>query len=114
MWCDVKKLKVAVVGDATSVAGFRPLGFSVFAIEEPAQARELWPELMGGEYGVVLLTEAVHEEVSELVTEHADELVPAVTVIPGAGSKGGVGQARLDAAIERALGTKAFIREEDD
>ncbi len=108
------KLKVAVVGDATSVAGFRPLGFAVFAVETPSEAREVWPELTGGEYGVVLLTEKVHEEISEMVAEHSDEIIPAVTVIPGAGSKGGVGQARLDAAIERALGTKAFIREEDD
>jgi len=34
-----------------------------------------------------------------------------VTVIPGAGSAGGVGKAKLDGAIERALGTTAFAAE---
>ena len=105
--------KVAVVGDATSVSGFRPLGFSVYDLEVSAQAREAWPRLVGGEYGVVLLTEAVFEAVEDLVQEASDSPLPAITVIPGAGSEGGLGQARLDGAIERALGTKAFIREED-
>ncbi len=114
MWCDVTATRIAVVGNATSVAGFRPLGFAVWALEVPAQAHDIWPELVGGQYGVVLLTEEVFEEVGDRVRARVDEPLPAVTVIPGAGSEGGLGQARIDAAIERALGTKAFLREEDD
>jgi vacuolar-type H+-ATPase subunit F/Vma7 len=106
--------RVAVVGDATSVAGFRPLGFAVWALEAPTQAREIWPELIDGQYGVVLLTEEVFDAVGDLAGARVDEPLPAIAVIPGAGSEGGLGQARIDAAIVRALGTKAFIREEDD
>lgn len=113
MWCEMAELKVAVVGDATSVSGFRQLGFSVYALEVPTQARQIWPDLISGGYGVVLVTEAVFEVVEDLVQQGTDRPLPAITVIPGAGSEGGVGQARLDAAIERALGTKALIREED-
>lgn len=102
-------LKIAIVGDATSVAGFRPLGLAVFPVSAPADAREIWPELAGGDYAVVLVTEPVYEKLADLVVERIDEPIPAVTVIPGAGSPGGVGQAKLDAAIERALGTTAFI-----
>ncbi len=107
-------MKVAVVGDRTSVAGFKPLGFAVFALGTPAEARGLWPELAGGEYGVVLVTEPVYEEIDDLVAEVADRALPAVTVIPGAGSEGGVGEKKLARAIERALGTKVLIREEDE
>ena len=106
--------KVAVVGDSSSVAGFRPLGFEVFALDSPGEARALWPQLTGGEYGVVLLTEPVYEEVDDLVAEAADTSLPAVTVIPGAGSVGGVGDKKLVRAIEKALGTTALIREEDE
>ncbi len=106
--------KVAIVGDATSVGGFRPLGFAVFPLAVPAAARPLWDELTSGEYAVVLVTEAVYEEIADLVKAHADVSLPAVTVIPGAGSAGGVGQAMIDAAIERALGTKISIGEKDD
>lgn len=96
---------VAIVGDATSVAGFGPLGLAVFAVEDPAEARELWPDLVSGRYGVVFVTELVYEAVADLAAEHADRPVPAVTVIPGAGSPGGVGRVKLERAIVRALGT---------
>ena len=106
--------RIAVVGDATSVAGFRPLGFAVFAVEHPADARESWTELVGGGYGAVFVTEPVYEALADLVAEVADEPVPAVTVIPAAGSPGGVGAAKLDRAIERALGTSALQREDEE
>lgn len=105
--------KIAIVGDAVSVAGFRPLGMSTFAVERPAEARLLWPELSGGAYGVVFVTEQVYEAIEDLVAETADRPLPAVTVIPGVGSAGGVGGAKLERAIERALGTKVLFGEED-
>ncbi|MDZ4063449.1 MAG: V-type ATP synthase subunit F [Coriobacteriia bacterium] len=105
--------QIAVVGDGTSVAGFRPLGFAVFAVGEPADARGLWRDLSSGKYAVVFVTEPVWDAISDLAAEVLDKAVPAVTVIPGAGSPGGLGQKKLDRAIERALGTTLLIREED-
>lgn len=105
--------RVAIVGDAVSVAGFRPLGFAVFAVERPEEAREHWARLSSGEFGVVFVTEPVYAAVSDLVREIADRPVPAVTVIPGVGSPGGVGGEKLGKAIERALGTKMPVREEE-
>jgi vacuolar-type H+-ATPase subunit F/Vma7 len=109
----MEMLKVAGVGDSTSVAGVRPLGFDVRALDVPAGAREIWPELVSGEYAVVLVTEPVWTEIAELAAEIMDSAIPAVTVIPGAGSSGGVGQEKIDSAIIRALGTTSFIREEE-
>jgi len=42
-----------------------------------------------------------------------DRAVPAVTVIPAADSAGGVGAAKLNRAIERALGISVASGEED-
>lgn len=109
----MSEYRIAVVGDATSVSGFRPLGFAVFPVERPEDAREVWPELAGGAYGAVFVTEPVYAAVEDLVAEHSDSAVPAVSVIPAAGSAGGVGAAKLDRAIERALGTTVPIREEE-
>ena len=100
--------RIAVVGDATSVAGFRPLGFAVFAVERPDDARDHWADLARGGYGAVFVTEPVYDAIADLVAEVADEPVPAVTVIPAAGSTGGVGAAKLERAIERALGTSTL------
>lgn len=104
---------VAIVGDPTSVAGFRPLGLAVFAVEDPSEARELWPDLVRGGYSVIFVTEPVHSAIADLVAEVADLTVPAVTVIPGAGSPGGVGRERLERAIVRALGTSVPLGSED-
>jgi V/A-type H+-transporting ATPase subunit F len=109
----MSELRIAIVGDSTSVAGFRPLGFAVFPVEQPEDATALWPELSGGSYGVVFVTEPVYAVLEKSVAEAADRPVPAVTVIPSAGSMGGVGAAKLDRAIERALGTSVPIREEE-
>jgi V/A-type H+-transporting ATPase subunit F len=105
--------KVAIIGDSTSVAGFRPLGFAVFPVREPDDARALWGELVSGEYGTVFMTEPVHEALEDLIAEVVDRPLPAVTVIPGAGSAGGVGEAKLARAIERALGTTMPLTEEE-
>ena len=104
---------VAFVGDPVSVAGFRPLGFAAFPVEDPDEARELWPTLSGGEYGVVFVTEAVWESLADLTVEVADKPVPAVTVLPGAGAAGGVGREKLDRAIVRALGTTVPFGDEE-
>jgi len=106
--------RIAVVGDATSVAGFRPLGFAVFAVERPGDARAHWAELTRGEYGAVFVTEPVYEALADLVAEVVDAPVPAVTVIPGAGSPGGVGAAKLERAIERALGTSVLQQQDEE
>ena len=105
--------KVAIVGDTTSVAGFGPLGVAAFAVEDPTAARALWPQLSGGEYGIVFVTEPVYAAIHDLAAEVADQSVPAVTVIPGAGSPGGVGREKLDRAIVRALGTTVPLGSED-
>lgn len=110
----MSEMRIAVMGDPTSVAGFRPLGFAVIAVNRPEDARERWPEVLRGGYGAVFVTEPVYAAIDDLVAETADEPVPAVTVIPAAGSAGGVGAAKLDRAIERALGTSVPTREEEE
>jgi V/A-type H+/Na+-transporting ATPase subunit F len=104
---------VAIVGDKTSVAGFGPLGVATFAVDEPGAARDLWPQLSGGDYGIVFVTEPVYAAIADLAAEVADKAVPAVTVLPGAGSPGGVGREKLERAIVRALGTTVPLGSED-
>ncbi|MDO8880288.1 MAG: V-type ATP synthase subunit F [Coriobacteriia bacterium] len=105
--------RVAIIGDSTSVVGFRPLGFAVFPVREPEDARALWDGLLTDGYGTVFVTEPVYAALEDLIAEVVDRPLPAVTVIPGAGSAGGVGEAKLERAIVRALGTSMPITEEE-
>lgn len=104
---------IAIIGDPTSVAGFRPLGFAIHTVERPEEARALWPAILEASPAIVFVTEAVYESIADLVARTADAPLPAVTVIPGAGSTGGVGGEKLARAIERALGTTIPLGEED-
>lgn len=105
--------RVAFVGETSAVAGFRPLGAAVFAMDDPAEARGLWPQLSGGDYGVVFVTEQVYSALSDLIAGIADRAIPAISVIPGAGSSTGMGREKLDRAIVRALGTTVPFGNED-
>ncbi len=105
--------RIAIIGDAVSVAGFRPLGFAVFPVRSPEDSVDVWPEVIGGGYEAVFVTEPVYEVLAGRIAEVADRALPAVTVIPGAGSAGGVGGTKLERAIERALGTKMPIQNEE-
>jgi vacuolar-type H+-ATPase subunit F/Vma7 len=55
----------------------------------------------------------MYEAIDDLVADSADKPVPAVTVIPAAGTSGGVGARKLNRAIERALGTSMSSGEEE-
>ena len=69
--------RVAIVGDAVSVAGFRPLGLrDVRGRAAGGRARRSGRELAGGEYAVVFVTEPVYEAIADLVAETADSRCP--------------------------------------
>ncbi|MCL5887471.1 MAG: hypothetical protein M1617_04090 [Actinobacteria bacterium] len=108
----MKQMRAAVIGEDISAGAFRSLGFEVFPAAIPEQAREAWTALDIDEYAVILVTERVYEGVKDLVAAIAGNPLPAVTVISGTGGRGGVGQDRIDRAIEKALGTAVSIREE--
>ena len=95
--------RVAVVGDPTSVSGFRPLGFAVYALDSPEEARTLWHELAGGFYAAVFVTEPVYEAIEDLAEEVFDRTTPAVTVIPGAGSSRDLGRQKMLRAVAPRL-----------
>jgi V/A-type H+-transporting ATPase subunit F len=104
--------RIAIIGDAVSVAGFRPLGFATFAVAAPNDARGVWPSVLKDGYEAIFVTEPVYAALDTEIAEVADRALPAVTVIPGAGSAGGVGGAKLERAIERAWGTKMPVQDE--
>lgn len=110
----MRLMKAAVIGDEASVGVFRPLGFEVFLVTSPLDAREVWPVLIQGGYAVVFVAERVYEAISDLVDATAEEMVPAVTLIPESAGSTGAGLRKIDRAIERALGTAIPIREEDE
>lgn len=110
----MRLMKAAVIGDEASAGIYRPLGFEVFPVTTPSDARDIWPALLQGEYAIVLVVERVYGAIADLVDATAEEMFPAVTLIPEAAGGTGVAQHRIDRAIERALGATIPTREEDE
>lgn len=110
--------KVAMIGDPVSLAGFSSLGIGVYPLElKVGQSRYqealiAWHEALERGYAIIFVTEPVYELLESEIIEVLARPLPAVTVIPAVNSNKGLGGAKLDAAIEKALGTKMNFGQE--
>lgn len=105
--------KVAIIGDRTSVIGYRGLGLDAFDVRDTDAARKLWPDVLEQGYDVIFVTENVYGGMMDLIEEISEQATPAVAVIPPAGGGTGVGGERIKRVIEKAIGTDVLIREEE-
>ncbi len=96
--------KVAVVGDKTSVLGFKALGVDTYPLERPEDGRDLWSQIREQDYGVVFVTEPVYEVMKDLFDEIFEQVTPAVTIIPATTGATGLGMERIRKTIIKAVG----------
>ena len=96
--------KIAVMGDADSVLGFKALGLDVFPVESVDEAKSTLRRLAKDSYAIVYLTEQLAVHMDEELNRYKDELTPAVILIPGKEGSLGVGMANVKRAVERAVG----------
>lgn len=101
--------RVAVVGDSTSVLGFRALGVDTYSLDQPEEVVELWPTLVRQEYAVIFMTEPAYQAAGELIAQVEEAITPAVTVIPPTSGPTGVGRRRLSTLVERAIGSSKLF-----
>jgi len=105
--------KIAVIGDRTSVIGYRGLGLDAFDVPDVDAARKAWADVLEAGYDVIFVTEDMYGGMIDLVEEVSERATPAVAVIPPAGGGTGVGGERIKRVIEKAIGTDVLIREEE-
>lgn len=96
--------KIAVLGDADSVLGFKALGLDVFPVDSVEQAKSTLHRLAKESYAVVYLTEQLAVHMDEELARYKDELTPAVILIPGKEGSLGIGMANVKKSVERAVG----------
>ena len=96
--------KIAVLGDADSVLGFKALGLDVFPVDSVEKAKSTLRRLAKEDYAIVYLTEQLAVHMGEELNRYKDELTPAVILIPGKEGSLGVGMANVKRAVERAVG----------
>lgn len=103
--------KIAVIGDKTSILGFRALGLDAYPVLEPKEAKEIWSEIKEKNYTIIMATEEAYHELEDLVGEFSNDFTPVVLIIPPA--KGGtkLGYRRIKKIIEKAIGIDIFSEE---
>ncbi len=96
--------KIAVLGDADSVLGFKALGLDVFPVDSVGDAKSTLHRLAKESYAIVYLTEQLAVHMDEDLARYKDELTPAVILIPGKEGSLGIGMANVKKSVERAVG----------
>ena len=101
-------LKIAVIGGADTVMGFKALGLDVFAANTQEEAREAFRSLTRDsedEYAIIYVEENLAGYLEHEIARYKDVPSPAIILIPGREGPLGLGQSALKAAVEKAVGT---------
>ena len=100
--------KIAVVGAADSVIGFKALGLDTYAVENGEDAKRVLHEITKpreDEYAIIYLEETMAAEIRSEIRKYDERPSPAIILIPGRNGPMGLGQAALNEAIEKAIGS---------
>ena len=100
--------KIAVVGAADSVIGFKALGLDTYAVENGEDAKKVLHEITKpreDEYAIIYMEETMAAEIRSEIRKYDERPSPAIILIPGRNGPMGLGQAALNEAIEKAIGS---------
>ena len=100
--------KIAVIGAADSVIGFKALGLDTYAVENGEDAKRVLHEITKpreDEYAIIYMEETMAAEIRSEIRKYDERPSPAIILIPGRNGPMGLGQAALNEAIEKAIGS---------
>ena len=96
--------KIGVIGDGSSVLGFKAFGLDVFACETAEDAAHTLHRIAKEGYGIIYVTERFYKDIQEDAARYLNMRVPAIIPIPGMDGTYGVGISNVKKSVERAVG----------
>lgn len=97
--------KIAVVGDKDSVLAFGALGIDVYTVTNGDDARKAVDSLAKNQYGIIFVTEQIASLIPDTISRYDKETIPAVILIPNNQGTLNIGMDRINANVEKAIGT---------
>ena len=100
--------KIAVVGSADSVIGFKALGLDTYAVENAEETRKTLHEISKpgeDEYAIIYVEETMAQDILPEIRKYDERPSPAIILIPGREGPIGLGQRALTEAVEKAVGS---------
>lgn len=78
-------LKIAVIGSAQTVMGFKALGLEACPASDADEARKALKRLTaeGSEYAIIYIEENLYVQLSTEIDKFKDSPLPAIILIPG-------------------------------
>ncbi|MBG9988501.1 V-type ATP synthase subunit F [Aerococcaceae bacterium DSM 111176] len=99
------KFKIAVVGLADAILPFKMIGFETHSVVNGEEAGEMIDLLSeSGDYGIIYLTEDMAAQIPEKIRDYDAVMTPAVILIPTHKEQLGIGLARIQENVEKAVG----------
>lgn len=97
--------KIAVIGDKDSIYGFAALGFEIFPVDSPDEAKKKMKFFAEGGYAAVYMTEAIASALSSELDFFREKINPAIIPIPGITGNTGIGMKNVSKSVEQAVGS---------
>lgn len=96
--------KIGVIGDRTSVTGFRAVGLDVFPCKDATESKKAIRDMVREGFAIIYITEELATEVQDEIDKYKDEMLPAIIPIPSRNGSTGEGMHNVRKAVERAVG----------
>lgn len=100
----MNQYKIAVVGNHDAILPFQLLGFDIYPVESAQRTARLLNELAREQYGIIYLTEDYAKEIPEVLAYFDTQVTPAIILIPTHQGSLGIGKAKIQANVEKAVG----------
>ncbi|NLB28607.1 MAG: V-type ATP synthase subunit F [Clostridiales bacterium] len=99
--------KIAVMGGADTVLGFKALGLDTYPVSDDEEARRVFSRLTAREArcAIIYIEERLSQVLASEIEKYNDKPVPAIILIPGRDGSMGLGLKALHDAVIRAVGT---------
>lgn len=91
------------MGGKNSVLPFKGLGIDIYPVDDLEEAAQQLQE-MAEDYGVIFLTERLIEQLESIIRQYEELPTPAIIPIPSSTGSLGIGMARIQQNVEKAVG----------
>ena len=104
--------KIAFIGDADSVLGFRALGVETVVPGNADEAREQFARLVKEKASIIMITEDMIDHLQDQIDETVHMAIPSVVVLPGIKGTQKRGEDTIRELIIRAVGVDLMSEEQ--
>ncbi len=103
--------KIAFIGDADSVLGFRALGVETVVPVNSNEAREQFARLVKEKTSIIMITEDMMDNLQDQIDETVHMAIPSVVVLPGITGTQRRGEDTIRELIIKAVGVDLMSEE---